>query len=244
MIKIAITDDDIDDLCSVYAVTQKFFTDAQVACEIDKFLTPEALINKICENVYFDIYLLDIHMKGIVGCQIAQRLQEKFENPLIIFVTHYREYAVKGYEYNIYRYILKSELTKKLPEALKKCVEKIERQRVHKDYLEVSGINHFELIKFSDIFYITKEKKYVIIVCDAGRREIRTTLKEMSKKLDGELFVFCDKSYIVNLMHIKSVKERMLYLDNGERIPVSVPRLKEVLDRFKTFRQKRNAKNS
>lgn len=64
-----------------------------------------------------DIAFLDIDFEGkrYNGIDIARRIRSKRKDAVIIFVTNYIEYAPEGYEINAFRYVLKSEISRKLP---------------------------------------------------------------------------------------------------------------------------------
>ena len=54
----------------------------------------------------------------------------------------------------------------------------------------------------------------------------------MEKELNGELFLRCHRSYIVSLLHIKTISREEIELDNGDTIPLSRRRYKEVNMKF------------
>ena len=60
-------------------------------------------------------------------------------------------------------------------------------------------------------------------------------LKKMSELLPDELFLRIQKSYLVNLHHIKSRKKSELTMSNGDVLPIGNAfrkRVNDVLDRF------------
>ena len=48
------------------------------------------------------------------------------------------------------------------------------------------------------------------------------------EELNSSDFVFADRGIIVNLIHIVSIQDTMIELDNGEFLPASLARIKEL----------------
>ena len=48
------------------------------------------------------------------------------------------------------------------------------------------------------------------------------------EELNSSDFVFADRGIIVNLIHIVSIQDTMIELDNGEVLPASLARIKEL----------------
>ncbi|WP_210330670.1 LytTR family DNA-binding domain-containing protein [Aliikangiella sp. G2MR2-5] len=66
-----------------------------------------------------DVVFLDLEMPGIGGLEVAQAISYE-SNPLIIFVTAYRQYAVDAFELNVVDYILKPVNLGRLKKAIEK----------------------------------------------------------------------------------------------------------------------------
>ncbi|MEW5898786.1 MAG: LytTR family DNA-binding domain-containing protein [Bacillota bacterium] len=54
-----------------------------------------------------DVVFLDIHMRGLTGCEAARRMLALPRPPLIVFVTAYDRYAVEAFELGAVDYLLK-----------------------------------------------------------------------------------------------------------------------------------------
>lgn len=54
-----------------------------------------------------DVAFLDIHMRGLPGCEVARRMLALPRPPLIVFVTAYDRYAVEAFELGAVDYLLK-----------------------------------------------------------------------------------------------------------------------------------------
>ena len=50
---------------------------------------------------------------------------------------------------------------------------------------------------------------------------MRETLKNVYKGLDSREFIFIDRGYIVNIVHIMRLSQNMIFLRNNQNIKVS-----------------------
>lgn len=65
--------------------------------------------------------------------------------------------------------------------------------------------------------------------------EVRYSLEKIEKDLNLDQFVRCHKSFIVNLNYVENIKSNIAILENGEEIPVSRYRYKDVKTKFLKF---------
>lgn len=68
-----------------------------------------------------DVLLLDVHMPGLDGMAVAQRLAQRTAPPLVIFTTAYGEYALDAFEVAAVAYVLKPIRKEKLAQALERA---------------------------------------------------------------------------------------------------------------------------
>ena len=119
MIRVAICDDEP----LVLDKMKRFFEDSEI--EVYLFSSGQTLLDS---TISFDIVLLDIQMPEQNGLVIASELYNRNRSTLLIFITNYLEYSLRGYEYRAFRYILKSEpdefIKRNIQDAIKECKNK------------------------------------------------------------------------------------------------------------------------
>ena len=59
------------------------------------------------QKTFFEVIFMDIEMAGMDGITLGKKLKELDDEMLLIFLTNYLEYAVRGYEAKAFRYLLK-----------------------------------------------------------------------------------------------------------------------------------------
>ena len=109
-----------------------------------------------------DIALLDIDFESEHhnGIDLARKIRAVRKDAVIIFVTNYIEYAPEGYEVNAFRYLLKSELTRKLPLYLAEALSQV---KANGETLNVQIHGEQIRVPQSEILYIESQKHTVIV---------------------------------------------------------------------------------
>jgi DNA-binding LytR/AlgR family response regulator len=226
MIRIAMIDDEAAFLQFMKDETDKFFHTAGVDYEIRTYGAARELLWDIEEGDYFDIYLLDIELPAVSGMELAHAIRQKYDEPYIIFVTSYLKYSVKGYEYNAWRYITKDKAGEMLPLAFESLLKKIE-DKGNKFYI-IELHSKLAKIAYNDIYYLHKDGKYTIFHTKQDVLKERKALAKIYDELKDEVFIFTDRSFIVNLRHVMTLGDHMIIMRNGDEIPVSIPQFRKV----------------
>ena len=144
----------------------------------------------------------------------------------VIFITSHREYAIDAYALNIFRYVPKDELEKRLPQAILDAAKLVALED-GKSYT-IQTAHRLEKLPLREILYIAREGKNVCFLTAQGAHLERTSLGAVAEKLDDPAFVYIDRGMIVNLVHVLAVKDGFAELDNGQRLPISRGHLAEV----------------
>ena len=227
MLKIAVLDDQELYVNKIDEITKKAMLELGIVYELFKYTSTEEFLYDLGEDIKFDIYLVDVELQTTSGLEVARKIREKYYDSAIIYVTNYIEYAVEGYEVNAYRYIPKTILEEKLPEAYAAVYVNIENKK--KNFYIIENNHRMERIAYEDIFYVKKDQKYILIVHKHGVSRERKTIAEFIESVQSlDTFVVVDRSYIVNAFHIMTLKKQEIILRNGETIPVSRPKLSYV----------------
>ncbi len=181
-----------------------------------------------------DLLFLDIQMPGLSGIEFVKTLST--QKPMIIFVTAYEQYALQGYELHIIDYLLKPVALERFIQAAQKAKDFFDLKNsnqgntlskvlpfgedlggtffVHSEYslikIESQHITHIESMKDYIKIFLTTQPKPVIT---------RMTMKAIEEKLPSYFFR-CQKSFIVNLEKIQSLRNSELMIDKF-KIPFS-----------------------
>ena len=226
MLKIAILDDEIIFHDKIRNKIYSIYGQKHLAVNVECYSSGKELMYEVDDGKSYDIYLLDIDLPDMSGIDLGRVLRERSPFCYIIFLTAYPQYAIEGYSARAYEYILKDQWEQKLETAL--ChIQKEVNARTEPSYRIIVGPK-LEKIPVRAIYYLYKDGKNVIFQTWSGRTSIRKTLSEVYEELPKEEFIYVDRSFIVNVQHVMKLKNKEIYMSNGEKVPVSKPQLERV----------------
>ncbi|MDE7202381.1 MAG: LytTR family DNA-binding domain-containing protein [Lachnospiraceae bacterium] len=229
---IAIVDDERKEGEFLGGLIKKYFERyPDKAYEVCIYQDGEQLMMELAEWKYFDLFFLDVEMEDQVnGIELAYRIHDRYLEPVIVYVTNHLECAPEAFEVNAFRFIPKRMLAEKIAEALDRALEKIDRidQRAY----VVDTPDCVTKILFKNIVFIQKDGKYINIHHRNGACRERKTLAEVMNALASAEFIYVDKSYVVNLRQIESIKKDQLVLKDGSILRISRPRYKKVREQL------------
>ncbi|KOO04673.1 LytR/AlgR family response regulator transcription factor [Vibrio nereis] len=207
---------------------------------------------KLIEQHTPDIAFLDIKMPELDGMSVAKKLAQSHASTKVVFITAYDEFAVKAFEANAVDYLLKPVSEARLMQCVEKVkaglqpqsptaspdlsqlLDQIQHLTEQKapSYLHWIRANRGEeihMIPASEVLYFKAEDKYVSLLrMELGEKQeylLRTSLKELIKQLNPELFWQIHRSIIVNVSAIDKVKKeftgKMVALVGDTKLPVS-----------------------
>lgn len=166
-------------------------------CNIYDFNTVKDLISS---NIVFDIAFLDIEIdNGANGFQAVQSIRNINKKCVIAFFTNYNKYAIKGYNYQPFRYILKTEPKKLIQQQIQDVfIEFRKRNKI------IAGTYNGYAFRtqLDDIYYISVSNHIVTLHTKNGEFEFYKQMKDLCKELSDLGFFRCHRSYMVNLHHI------------------------------------------
>lgn len=220
--RIAICDDDPQDLQQLCALVWQYDSTMQIAT----FSTARALYESAAR---FDAVVLDIEMKAPNGFEIALRMARQESHPIIVFATNSAAYALRGYGLAL-RYLLKPLTEDAVAEALDAVKEALQRSRLS---INIDGVTH--VLQVQQIRYAEVSGHRVSLHMDSGVLTFRATLKEICAMLPGRWFCASHQSYVVNLLHVRSIAREAVLLDDGTSIPLSRRKQAEFMQAFHAF---------
>lgn len=233
MLKIAVLDDEPIFHGKIRSKIYSIYDKKNLAVEVDCYSCGKELMYEVDDGKYYDIYLLDIDLPDMSGIDLGRILREKSPYCYIIFLTAYPQFAIEGYSAKAYQYILKDEWEQKLAVTLENIQKEIDARTEPSYRIIVS--TKLEKIPVKDIYYLYKDGKNVVFQTRNGKSVIRKTLSEVYEELPEEGFMYVDRSFIVNIDHVMKLKNKEVYLSNGEIIPVSKPQLERVKREINTY---------
>lgn len=213
----------------------------------------------IIESSQPDVVFLDIRMpSGAEGFELLQELDSK--DFLVVFVTAFKDYAIRAFNASAVYYILKpidvEELktaAERLVEAQKNFKEDPENYRTYFDSLKelshnlinnkqssriaISHTKGLKIVEDETITHLEASGNCTTIYFKDGSRYLDTrTLKTYEQLLNPDKFCRVHKSHIINLGILREyVNEdgHFAVLENDIRVPVARNRVSEFVKMLK-----------
>ncbi len=226
MITIAICDDDNSQINAL----KKMLTEWNGHIVINEYNSAEEFLFNY-PDVPCDMLLLDIEMGDMNGMELAKKLRAGGDMLPIIFITGFSEYIGDGYDVEALHYLLKPVDKKKLFRVL----DRYNRSHKTKTRIILPYRDGSVITSSNNVIYLEAFGKKTQVTLKSGEKiTCAIGLSAVSEKL-GQGFVFCHRSYIVNLGFISSISGNEITMDNGEKIPISRRRYDSINRAFIDF---------
>ena len=238
MIKIIVCDDENIFLKIICEYLDRYFKKQKLQYSITCYDSSKQIINLSEKIKNYNIIFLDINMKDIDGIEIAKFIREYSGNIFIVFVTAFIKYSPEGYKVNATRYILKN--TNTIEESIYECLDTI-INKINQDGLikNIEFVKQKKNININDILYIESRLHkllYHLIINRDDAYYHYGVLNAIEKEYKDYGFLRVHQSYLVNIKHIKKIDNHNVIMDNGEMIPISKQRYKDIWDAYITYK--------
>ena len=235
-IRISVVDDNACDLQKIKEILEKYQKERNEPFDVQYFQNGENLWEEVNYDKRYDVYLLDVEMPGMDGIELARRIRNGDPEAYLIFITSHVGYAPSASEYGIFRYIEKSRMEERLPQAMDAVAADLERKYLQHRYYCITDSWSQERINVRDILYIKIQGKYTVFIkCDGSSSRARKPLEQVYSELDPKEFTYIDRGCIVNLSHVERIEGSMVYLRYGTPLKVGRLRLAETKKRLAQF---------
>jgi two-component system, LytTR family, response regulator len=177
-----------------------------------------------------DVLFLDIHMPGLTGFEVAERLPP---GARVVFTTAYDQHAVRAFEVNAVDYLLKPIARERLDRTLDRIAARRDedapadvrgalarlaeslRVPAFLDHLASRVGERVQLIPVEQVTHVLARDRATYAVTATKEHMIDQTIAELERKLDPRRFFRIHRGTLVNLAWITE-----LHADFGGRLLV------------------------
>ena len=131
--------------------------------------------------------------------------------------------------------MLKENLEQLIPECLS-IILRAQDENLS-DRQTFSFIGGERTIKVRDVYYVESRLHKLCFVREEENLYIYAKLSQVETILEQYGFVRTHQSYLVNMKFIEKISNYLLYLSNGDRIPVVKSRYATVKDKFLRYKE-------
>ena len=176
--------------------------------QIYEFSSGEEMLNSA---IKFDLVFLDIELNSVLtGLQVAQNLQQKLPDLILVFVSGYTQYVSSAFHLNTFQFLLKPLDDKLFEEEFTRCIN---HYKAGHDMFQVFQNGEVIEIRMKEIIYIESDKRKIIIHLRNGKTyEMYGKISEQEEELSVHHFIRIHKSYLVNCRYIKKLTDETVWL--------------------------------
>lgn len=204
--------------------------------------TDVAQAREVLREHRIDVVLLDIHMPGTTGMELAHELrqQDSADTPHVVFVTADARPAVHAFELDALDYLLKPVRPARLHEALSKTLTRVDTgplaQIPDQGRVAVQQGSQQLLIPIRSIRWAQAQGDYARIYTEDDSYLLRISLAGIEEDWAAYDFVRIHRSHVVNLNYATKIVQQSgrmrIYIDDTE-LPVSRRLMPHVRQRLK-----------
>jgi two-component system response regulator AlgR len=123
-----------------------------------------------------DLVLLDVHMPGVDGIEVARALRSRTDAPAVVFVTAHATHAVTAFELDAVDYLTKPVRAERLQQALQKAERFLKERRALQagapaapvaptapETVLIQDRGRAERVPLSEVLYLKSEFKYLTV---------------------------------------------------------------------------------
>lgn len=185
----------------------------------------------------FDVIFLDIQMEQPDGMETARLLRRRGDHSLLVFVTVLKELVFDAFQVEAYDYLLKPLDSARFKQTMNRVLRSLE-QRTAEDIVIQRGTG-CEVVLLSDIVYCeVLGRKIYLHKSDGTVSDYYDKLEDLERRVDGRFFK-CHRSYLVNLDYVRGCQDGQVLLFQGERIPASRLRERELTQALLRYMKER-----
>lgn len=217
---IAICDDDPVMAGQIEKLVDQVFHGDTRSYSAEVFFSGDELLDFLVQQPgFFQMYLLDIEMEGTDGLETAGQIRAADPDAVIIFMTSHSELMSEAFEVLAFQFIVKPFDSERTIKILSSAVCYLAKRKGVFQFIAQKRTSTFFL---SQIRYIESSgRKISLHTTDDKVHEYYGTLKDAKKQVQGILFAQIHNSIIINLESLNTVESKFVYLNNGEKLPIS-----------------------
>jgi len=189
-----------------------------------------------------DVVFLDIQMPGMSGLDLAKHIDPAIQ---CVFCTAFNEHAVDAFSLNAVDYIVKpinvARLEQTVDRLMAKPTQPIDNYLPDSHGLLLKIGHSSQIVRLSEIERFESIGNHVAVYSAQGKSFIHSSLSNVEKRLDPEMFFKASRSDILRIDHIATLEDGiaagslLAILKSGQQIEVSRRQAKSLKDLYNVW---------
>lgn len=199
MLRIAVVEDDKTYAAQLKEYLVRYGTEKNQKISVALFPDGEDIVTDY--SAEFDIILMDVEMTFMDGMTTAERIREKDNEVVIIFITNMPQYAIQGYKVDALDYVLKPISYFAFSQRIDRALTRVKKKEA--TYITVAQKGGKKKLNVDKICYVEVRDHDLIYHSTKGDIVTKSSMKEAEDTLGGTKFFRCNRCYLVNLEYVE-----------------------------------------
>jgi DNA-binding LytR/AlgR family response regulator len=190
---------------------------------------------------YTEVHEVDIVIADIfigtrpAGIEVLQHFQKRQIPVILLTNSEDKELYAKAQQYSPVHYLIKPFHSLTLLSILEKVVSELELRKqknlTDRKFLYLSGVGgQREQVWLDDIIYLSSESNYCFIHTSTKKYTVKKSLTKMLSESLGDGFLRIHQKYVVNKIHLKSIKQDTVIMNTNLTLSIGKIFKKSVLN--------------
>ena len=230
MLRIAVVEDDKTYAAQLKEYLVRYGTEKNQKISVALFPDGEDIVTDY--SAEFDIILMDVEMTFMDGMTTAERIREKDNEVVIIFITNMPQYAIQGYKVDALDYVLKPISYFAFSQRIDRALTRVKKKEA--TYITVAQKGGKKKLNVDKICYVEVRDHDLIYHSTKGDIVTNSSMKEAEDTLGGTKFFRCNRCYLVNLEYVEDFRGNDVTVAS-DVIQVSRARKKAFMDALNDY---------
>lgn len=230
MLRIAVVEDDKTYAAQLKEYLVHYGTEKNQKISVALFPDGEDIVTDY--SAEFDIILMDVEMTFMDGMTTAERIREKDNEVVIIFITNMPQYAIQGYKVDALDYVLKPISYFAFSQRIDRALTRVKKKEA--TYITVAQKGGKKKLNVDKICYVEVRDHDLIYHSTKGDIVTKSSMKEAEDTLGGTKFFRCNRCYLVNLEYVEDFRGNDVTVAS-DVIQVSRARKKAFMDALNDY---------
>ena len=230
MLRIAVAEDDKTYAAQLKEYLVRYGTEKNQKISVALFPDGEDIVTDY--SAEFDIILMDVEMTFMDGMTTAERIREKDNEVVIIFITNMPQYAIQGYKVDALDYVLKPISYFAFSQRIDRALTRVKKKEA--TYITVAQKGGKKKLNVDKICYVEVRDHDLIYHSTKGDIVTKSSMKEAEDTLGGTKFFRCNRCYLVNLEYVEDFRGNDVTVAS-DVIQVSRARKKAFMDALNDY---------
>jgi DNA-binding LytR/AlgR family response regulator len=158
---------------------------------------------------HFDVVLLDVHMPGLDGLELASILGQFSAPPAVIFITAHEEHALQAFDVNAAGYLLKPVAGERLATVLDRIrgTDEPDDADDDLDHLAVETPGRTMIVERADVEWVESAGDYIRLHLSSGAAHlVRLPMTVLEERWSRHGFVRIHRSHLVALRSVRELR--------------------------------------